>query len=510
MVLSSINQAVAVQAQPISVGAYAVSDHSNCQAGDLPGTIKELERFFESPNLPQEFQQNFFWKDERVKQSEWAKEGDFVMSSESLTGFDGADASVISYIASHGVTSKGTYRALTGTQKNGGCYISNKTMELGNNVARYAILSTCQGLKIGDGDNPSRVGENPSLTWKSGAAGMNCILGYSNNMADDDTYGEYLLANLKDGNTSISKAFMDASDAVSPDNIPAVLCFGETEEDAALYLQENKIFETESRPQTKSAWMYRKTKSIEDRKALMHPTARSLKLSPMSINHHKLASAFLGSNFTQAKSETNSTYNSELGLVDYNHSTGTVTIKNFLIPEIRDISVPSREESQEIAVKALLQGGFMQLDRSLTLAAVSEDVLGGSLGLSKVQSRKFTFRQKIAGAMTVSQQGSIDVTIGTGGVVTEIKAALVTASGAEATTTTAKDLDQRTADLESQAIELVAAKSPGANYRVLKSILGYDAGDFLKRNPTAKAVMAVTVEVQKGDFKRNFIEKIAL
>jgi hypothetical protein len=112
--------------------------------------------------------------------------------------------------------------------------------------------------------------------------------------------------------------------------------------------------------------------------------------------------------------------------------------------------------------------------------------------------------------MTVSQQGSIDVTIGTGGVVTEIKAALVTASGAEATTTTAKDLDQRTADLESQAIELVAAKSPGANYRVLKSILGYDAGDFLKRNPTAKAVMAVTVEVQKGDFKRNFIEKIAL
>ena len=100
----------ASQSLAMSVGAYAVANHSNCGAGNIPGTIAEMDKFFASPDLPADLQKNFYWKDARVRQIDWAKEGDYKASSDATTGFDGADASLLTYIASHGVTSSGIIR----------------------------------------------------------------------------------------------------------------------------------------------------------------------------------------------------------------------------------------------------------------------------------------------------------------------------------------------------------------------------------------------------------------
>lgn len=498
------------KADSITVGAYAVANHSNCGAGNIPGTIQELDRFFASPDMPADMQKNFYWKDSRVRQNEWTKDGDYKASSEAASGFDGADASLLTYIASHGVTSSGVYKALAGSKNSGGCYIPTSSLELGNHSSRYTILSTCQGLKIGTGDYPESTGENPSRTWKNAAKGLNCIFGYSNNMADADQYGEYLLSNIKDGATPLSKAFMDASESVSADNIPAVLCYGSTEQDAADYIDNNKSFESQSRPQTASAWIYRKVTSSPGLRAIKSAVPAALKLLPMKLNIDKISKAFVGAGATKKVAGKITTHTSNTGSATYNERTGTLTIKNFLVDDIRSESVPSLEESQKIAVHALKVSGLLKADSSLSLAAISEDVQGGEKGISKVNSRKFTFKQNLAGALSLSQQGSVDVTVGAGGAVTEIKAGLVKIDPAFMPSKRPTELTSREAELETMALDHVAMKYPGANYRVVKKRIGYDAGNFMKRNQIAPAVIEVTVEAHQGEFKRLFIEKIAL
>lgn len=498
------------KADTVTVGAYAVANHSSCGAGNIPGTIEEMNRFFASPDMPAEMQKNFYWKDARVRQNEWTKDGDYKSSSEASSGFDGADASLLTYIASHGVTSSGVYKALAGSKNAGGCYIPTSGLELGNQSSRYTILSTCQGLKIGTGDYPESAGENPSKTWKNAAKGLNCILGYSNNMADADQYGEYLLANMKEGNTSLSKAFMDASESVSVDNIPAVLCFGATEQDAADYIEENKTFESQSRPNTTSAWVYRMSNPSSNARSVKASIPAALKLVPMKLNVEKISKAFVGAGATKTIAGKISTYTSSTGSAAYNERTGTLTIKNFLVSDIKNESLPSRDESQEIATHALKVSGLLKADTSLSLAAISEDVQGGEKGITKVVSRKFTFKQNLAGAHSLSQQGSVDVTVGSGGTVTEIKAALVKIDPVFAPAKRPTSLATRETDFETIALDHVAMKAPGANYRVVKKKIGYDAGNFMKRHQISPAVVEVTVEAYKGEFKRLFVEKIAL
>lgn len=501
---------IKADAAPVTIGAYAVANHSSCGAGNIPGTIEEMNRFFASPDLPPEMQKNFYWKDGRVRQNEWTKDSDYKASSEATSGFDGADASLLTYIASHGVTSSGVYKALAGSKNSGGCYIPTTSLELGNNASRYTILSTCQGLKIGTGDYPESNGENPSRTWKNAAKGLNCIYGYSNNMADADQYGEYLLANLKDGSTSIAKAFMDASESVSADNVPAVLCFGANEQDAADYIEENKTFESQSRPNNSSAWVYRKVYAAQQSRALKSSIPAALKILPMKVDVEKLAKSFVGAGAVKSISGKITNYKSSTGSASYNERTGTLTIKNFLVEDIRNEAVPTVEESQKIARHALKLSGLLKADSSLYLHSFSEETLGGEKGISKVLSRKFSFKQNLAGAPSLSQQGSVDVTVGAGGTITEIKAALVKIDPVFTPSSRPTNITSREIELETSALDEIAMRAPGANYKVIKKRIGYDAGNFMKRNQIAPAVIEITVEAYKGEFRRNFIQKTAL
>jgi hypothetical protein len=499
-----------LQAETVTVGAYAVANHSSCGAGNIPGTIQEMNRFFASPDMPADMQKNFYWKDTRVRQNEWTKDGDYRSSTEAASGFDGSDASLLTYIASHGVTSSGVYKALAGSKNAGGCYIPTTSLELGNHASRYTILSTCQGLKIGTGDYPEAAGENPSKTWKNAAKGLNCIFGYSNNMADADQYGEYLLANIKDGTTPLSKAFMDASESVSADNIPAVLCFGASEQEAADYIADNKTFESQARPHATSAWVYRMSNAASGARAVKSSIPAALKLLPMKLNVDKISKAFVGGGATKSISGKIITHTSNTGTASYNERTGTLTIKNFLVNDIRSESVPSLEESQKIATHALKISGLLKIDSSLSLSTIAEDIQGGEKGVSKAISRKFTFKQNLAGAPSLSQQGSVDVTVGAGGAVTEIKAALVKIDPVFTPSKRPTDLATRELELETSALDYVAMKAPGANYRIVKKRIGYDAGSFMKRNQISPAVIEITVEAYQGEFKRLYVEKIAL
>lgn len=497
--------------QAMDIGAYAVGNHAACGIGNIPGTILELDKFFASADFPSNFQKNFYWKDSRVKQNEWVTAGDYKASTETTNGYDGADASLLTYIASHGVTSGGIYKALAGSPSNGGCYISAANLSLGNDLGRYTILSTCQGLKIGTGSNPNAAGENPSKTWKNAAKGLNCILGYSNNMADADQYGEYLLANMKAGTSTLAKSFMDASESVSTSNIPAVLCYGSTHQDAADYIATNFEFEAESRANDDSAWVFRVvTPAAVNVAAIKSSIPAAVQISPLPMNVRKIANTFLGKKMLSSVSKKTSVYSSISGSVHYDSSLGVLTIANNLIEEIRNYPVPSLADSEAIARNALVISGFQEIAGKLVLASTSEDVLGGKDGIKSVVSRKFSFKQILGGEMALSQQGSIEVSVGPGGVIESIVAALLKVDSSFKTSLRPKDLTGRTEDLEFTAIEHVAKIAPGANYRVIKTRIGYDTGNFHKLNHQAPATIEVTVEAAQGEFARNFVVKVAL
>lgn len=498
-------------AYAVTIGAYAVGNHSSCGASNIPGTIVELDKFFDSENYPEQFEKNFYWKDTRVRQSEWIKGGDYAPSTETNSGFDGSDSSLLTYIASHGVTSGGVYKALSGSKNSGGCYIPTTSLELGNNMSRYTILSTCQGLKIGSGDYPNSSGENPSRTWKNSAKGLNCIFGYSNNMADDDGYGEYLLANIKDGETPLSKAFMDASESVYSDNIPAVLCYGANEQDASDYIESNNQFESQARPNQSSAWVYRMTSHTASTRTLPREIPSMIRLKPKAFDVEKTARAFLGQGALKHKSnQKNYTFSSSAGRATYDSKTGTLTIRNRLIDAVKQDAVPDLIEAEKIARHALRVSGLQSLAGETVLTQTSEEVVGGLKGIKRTLNRKFTYKQILAGSTALSQQGSIDVTVGPAGVVTEVKSALLELDPSVKALMRPTDLAKRLESIEIQAIKSAASKSPGANYRVIKQRLGYDAGNFHRLNSQAPAVIEVTVEAGLGEYRRNFIEKIIL
>lgn len=494
----------------VTIGAYAVGNHSNCGASSIPGTIVELDKFFDSKDFPEDFEKNFYWREGRVKQSEWTKAGDYFASSETNTSSDGADSSLLTYIASHGVTSSGVYKALAGSKNFGGCYIPTTSLELGNNLSRYAILSTCQGLKIGTGDYPNSSGENPSRTWKNAAKGLNCIFGYSNNMADDDGYGEYLLQNIKDRSAPLAKAFMDASESVYSDNIPAVLCYGSTEQDAADYIQTNTTFESQSRPNTASSWVYRMVSPVTAARDLGTEIPAALRLQPKKFDVDKIARTFLGQGAFKEKSSNRYLFSSSAGRATYDAENGTFSIQNKLIDAVKSEDVPDLREAEQIARHVLNVSGLSSLTGETMLSATSEDVLGGALGINKIVSRKFTFKQVLAGATALSQQGSVDVTVGPAGVVTEIKAALVEADTSLKTLARPTNIKSRVEEIHQTAMKQVAEKSPGSSYRVIKHRVGYDAGNFNRLKRLAPAVVEVSVEAGIGEFQRVFVEKIAL
>jgi hypothetical protein len=303
---------------------------------------------------------------------------------------------------------------------------------------------------------------------------------------------------------------MDASESVSSDNIPAVLCYGSSEQDAAAYIAGNSTFDAQSRSNEASAWVYRMVKNNAIAKAQSTAIPAALKLRPINVNAEKIAQTFLGKSVDVSNSGKLTIYSSSSGSAIFNKATSVISITNNLVGEALDQDVPAAPEALEIARHAIKISGIGRVAGNLLLTATAEDVLGGESGIKKVISRKFIFKQDLAGGISLSQRGSVEISIGAGGAVTGIKSALVSVDTSFKAARRPIDLTTRMDDIETSVIEFVASKAPGANYRVTKHRVGYDAGNFHKTNQIAPAVIEVTVEASQGGFTRNFVEKVAL
>lgn len=238
-----------------AIGGYAVANHTPCGVTNIPNTVADTQGFLDG--LPRELQKNFSMVDATVRARDWTEGTDKYGSGSAATGFAGADASLISYISTHGVTSGARFTMSMGSGGGGGCNIRSDKMVLGNQVARYLFLSTCQSLKIGTGDDPYAYGEIPIGTWSSAAGGLRCIYGYSSNSLDSPDYGTFFWNKLTPG-TGITSAFFDASSDIYQYQVPAAMCFGATREAARQELDAT-MFVSGSNPNTFAVWRWRYT-----------------------------------------------------------------------------------------------------------------------------------------------------------------------------------------------------------------------------------------------------------
>lgn len=500
-----------------SIGAFAVGDHTPCGVGDIPGTIKEIDKLFAHPDAGFFGQKSYYFKETEVKQFDWHKSTDYVADESIQTGYRGADGVQVSYIASHGGTSSGVYKASMGSKNHGGCFIKSSDMQLGNNLSRYTVLSTCQGLKIGNGDNPNANGENPSVTWKSTAPGTNCIFGYSNNMADADGYGVYFLDRIKLPFATVKKAFFDASDAVDDGNVPAALCFGETKENAQSFMDGLTTFDSTTQ-QSNAASVYSFKKS--DFHAARHLKDSSedfsaqIFVAPVKLNAKSLFSRAIGSSLvnqaTQRKNLQRTEFSHEKGAVVVDAQSGffEVVIPNDSVNTKKKI--PDADEVTQIAL------GFIptilprfDLDQWF-VDGHSYEGRGDIDGVQSVISRSIRFRQRLAGFQSVSQAGTIEVSVGNGGRVIGFRGLMLSPQKLSKARVSASEVSASVASLETTARESFIARYPNSELEVLDSRFGYELGNYVEAKKDGRAIALVTIEVKTGEFARRHRVKVAL
>ena len=469
-------------AQAYDINTYAVSNFRPCGASNLPATIREMERFYDSEHFPEDARKNFLWTDSQVRQSDWAAETDAFQSDQTANGMDGVDSSLLAYIASHGVTSGGVYSAISGTSSDGGCYMSTDDMFIGDQYARYTILSTCQGLKIGSGSNPSRPGEDPSDTWSEAAPGLNCIFGYSNNMMDDDGYGEYLLENLAAGEDTLAEAFFSASRQVSYYNIPVTMCFGADEDTARYHLENMSAFTSDRVGGDVSVWSYRNSRQV----------TKSFQMSgvkPTSV----------------AMSIPNVQLRSMAGNMKFDESAGKLTFRGTKSAQVA--TTVSDSEAIAIAESYVAQNGFdaTAWDLAPTFVIDKGTKIDGEI---VVTEKMVVFHQRVGGMPTLGTAGSFEVNVGSDGAVTGATFAPRTLTVVEqkSAAVTFADLEKA----QTSALANLQAANPEAELRIINATVGLDAGSFMESKTSADTILMVEVEVAQGGVARNFVERIRL
>lgn len=479
-----------VPAMGIDVGGYAVSNHRPCGVGNLPATTREMERLFSHEHFPEFFERNFYWTDSKVNQVDWAAATDLVEHPDTANGFNGVDASGVAYIASHGVTISDVYKASMGSQSAGGCSAQSSDMLLGDQNARYLILSTCQGVKIGTGDNPSRPGANPSRTWNPDRVnGLNCIFGYSNNMADADGYGVLFLNYLKNNEEPVADSFMRAGRAVASYNVPAVICFGATEEEAEAKLTSDMALSTEQAAGGASAYSYERGRDLVSSITELNTTRiNKITVAPMLLDRSKVDALD--------------------GLVSYNEKAGTVTFRRQVAYNTNPMNI-SDDDAIAIATKYLGEN-LVSNDVALKPVRIIDRGFARGLEAPKVVGKAVVFAQDIFGLTSLSTAGTVEIYIDSSGEVNGFHYALRQVSGKleEAKLSVTKDT-------LNQNIETVLAtyrnRFPEANkIEFYRADVGYDLGVDVDAKDSAELVQQVVVEVTHGDYARRYNELVHL
>lgn len=517
-ILAAFAVTLASPAQAHYISGYAVKNHSRCGSNNLPGTIVELEKFFASRHFPDDAEKNVLWTDARVKAADWAAARDRFESESAPSGFDGADASLISYIASHGVTRSAVYTASPGGAD--GCDIPTSSMGVGDASARYLILSTCQGLKIGNGDNPTRPGENPQNTWRAANKGLNCIFGYSNNMEDADDYGELFLEGLATTDDTLADAFFKASRRVSYYNVPAVLCFGADDNNARQHLTTAKRFTDERYGMGGSAYRYDLARRLDDAFTLPEASGdkaipRVIKVEPRALKVQNLVKSFLGKGATdlsQAPNSRLSVFRSAQGTLTHDANTGFFSWRR---PDVDGLAGTPREMTLKDDVVMRIAADF--LSRRSLVKSVDGDLRPtyvvdrgvSEAGLPVTFGKAVIFHQRLSGLTPLASAGSLEVTVNAGGEVVAVSGSLVDATMLRLV----EWIDVNTLDLaagKNLALQHLKRRFPEANLAITEYRVGYDVGDHAKVEERGRLTLEVIVEVEAGGFARRFAEKVPL
>ena len=497
------------------INAYAVATHRSCNASNIPATVVELDKFFASPYFPQDAQRNVYYKNAAVKIADWHTTGDLVESTTSPSGYDGADAPLISYIASHGVTSRAKYTGLGGGGA-AGCDINSNSMSIGDGNARYLVLSTCQGLKIGNGDNPAVPGENPSVTWRGGNKGLNCIFGYSNNMLDASDYGIFFLENLATTDETLAQSFIKASRRVSESNIPAVLCFGADDAAAREYLNTTKRFTSEKVGNGGSAWTYSLSKRVEglyeyDAVAKQSAIPRTITAHSARLSAQKIAASFLGSKMQdQSLSENLKIYRSSAGTLTFNNENDYFSfVKHKAADQVATEMKIDDNAAVRIAETFVNNRGFMaEFSKSFKPSYVVDRFVGSETERQLVE-KTVVFTQSMSGIGMLGNAGTVDVVVDANGEVTAANGTLLTLSKMRvAEMLDVKDINILSA--EQAALKAVQKKMPNAKLSLISSLIGYDSGDYSDANGNVHVVAEILIEATEGEFARRHVERIAL
>lgn len=180
---------------------------------------------------------NFWFRDAGVQV--WAYEETYDNWQDTY----GMDSVVTFYHSGHGgMNNAGVFFAPLGANWDNRIDALSSNMIIGNEQLRYLFWSTCQSLKVPEvaDVNPTRV--SPVTTWHNANRGLRMIFGYQSNSVDNANYGKFFGTNWNAGQ-SFSTAWLNASWAISRNQIPTACAMGATAQEAQNRLFNERLFE---------------------------------------------------------------------------------------------------------------------------------------------------------------------------------------------------------------------------------------------------------------------------
>lgn len=503
----------ALAAAPASahyLDAYAVSSHAACGNGDLPNTVLEIEKLLASPDFPDDLQKNVFWSDASVRVRDWQRGSSFFANTAATSGYDGADAGLVGYIASHGRTADGVFSALAGGGANG-CEIKSSDMALGVKFARYLVLSTCQGLKIGTGFDPSAPGEDPRRTWAPANAGLNCLFGYSNNMIDADSYGTNLLRELATTDETLVEAFFHAAHDVHYSNLPAALCFGLDEANARQRLETSRRFVDERFGAGASAYVYERSQPQDGAFVLTRgkPVPRYWKLATAATSAARVARAVLGKG-AQSLGVVGglAVWRSERGTVTLDERRGRLAWRRDKIALSQEMTL--KDDFVIRIAKDFARARGLAADPDNRLKATYILARGTSLaGKDAVVAKTVVLHPKLHGLTPFAAAAALEITVEPDGQVSAFTMSLVDASLpniVEWIDTAGLDLDRHVA----AAVASLRRELPASRLAPLSTHVGYARETLPDGSSRLAAAVEVVIEATQRGFARRYVRTLPL
>lgn len=254
-----------------------------CSIEDFPPGITDLSATHEDAggfyNYVNRFTpSNFWYKDGGVLSWIYGEQYD------DWQGTYGFDACTVEYHSGHGsMDGNGAFWMPMGGTWGGTSWVSSNDMRLGNEVARYLFFSTCLSLRIGGGNSPIK-------TWFNSNLGLRMIFGFETVSVDSPDYGKKFFEKWNSNGNKLSKAWLDASWDISPNQAPSAVGMGATQAEAQNRVFNETHFYRDGAAKNWWWWTwYDAARSVGHREVALPDAARSVRFAPVDRSPAQLA-----------------------------------------------------------------------------------------------------------------------------------------------------------------------------------------------------------------------------